>query len=257
MPSRAWLRALIFVVFLCFGLGVLTVVFQDAERAPGPTEPTQAPKTPTATIEPKSTNALAFNAVLVLGVDRLAKNQARLEAVWVVAFPSSHDEITLFGLPIDASPASAEGATLASLFSWTPKKGVDEGFLSAMSEILPFEYQSVVVIDEAGFSTAVDFLGGADLAGETFGGDEVLAFLDVLQGKPEAALVAQAEILSGLRPGLQALGATPDVAELIALHPEHVYLSDEPFELAALITPLLPFDAGTIRITTALDQAAP
>ncbi len=254
MSSRTWLRALIFLLFLCFGLGLLSVVLQDSGGSPAP--PPIASVTlrpaPPPTLEP----ATPGTGILILGVDDLGKDDPRLLAVWMAVHDVPQDQVLLYGIPISAAPAETD-RPLAALFRWSRKKGLDPDFERSLAALVPLPYQATLVMDEAAFATAVDVLGGADLGGTRLQGEEVLAFLRLLQTKPEALLAAQSELLLALRPGLQDLGPTPDISQLEALHPEHVYLSLDKQQLSALIAPMLPFQAASIRVGTLLDQPAP
>lgn len=251
MSSRTWLRALFFLLFLCFGFGLLSVLVQDS-GPPREGTPTPSP-TPTTTTE----NPADETAILVLGVDALGSERPRLLAIWIVGFEPPGDETLVYGLPLSAAAPSGPDNALASLFTWSRQEGVDARFLQALAELVPLQYDAVVVMDEVAFAKAVDVLGGANLAGTELKGDEVLAFLRLLYAKPEALLSAQEELLLALRPGLQDLGPTPDISSLEAVHPEHVYLSLEPMQLAALVAPLLPFEAASIRLGSLIEPTAP
>ena len=255
MSSRTWLRALLFLLFLCFGFGLLSDLLQDSGE-PAPPRPTASPGA-APTRQPSVPPEPAGEAILVLGVDDLGKDHPRLLAVWLVAHDPAQDLVLLYGIPISASAPEGDDRPLAALFDWSRKKGIDRDFERALASLAPLPHRAVVVMDETAFATAVDVLGGADLGGTLLDGEEVLAFLRLLQTKPEALLAAQAELLLALRPALQDLGPTPDISELEQLHPKHVSLSLKPQQLAALVAPMLPFEAGAIRVGTLLDQPAP
>jgi hypothetical protein len=255
MSSRIWLRALIFLLFLCFGFGLLSVVLQDGGGSPAPSLTATAwhRPTPAGTTEP----AAPGTAILILGVDDLGGDQPRLLAVWMAAHDAAQDQLILYGIPISAAAPGSDERPLAALFGWSSAEGLDPGFERSLAALVPLPHQATVVMDEAAFGTAVNVLGGADLGGTRLRGEEVLAFLRLLQTKPEALLAAQAELLLALRPGLQDLGPTPDISQLERLYPEHVQLSLDVQQLAALVAPMLPFEAASIRVGTLLDQPAP
>ncbi|MCJ7512783.1 MAG: hypothetical protein MUO23_07415 [Anaerolineales bacterium] len=251
MSSRTWVRALLFLLLLCFGFGLLSVVLQDrSDPSPGNPSATTPAGPPAST----STPSAASTAILILGVDNLDQESPRLLATWVAAHDPEQDQLLLYGIPTSASAPTGDGRPLASLFTWSRTAGVGDDFMQALSALVPLTYQATVVMDEAAFAAAVDALGGADLGGTHLQGAQLLAFLRLLQTKPEALLAAQAEVLLALRPGLQDLGAAPDISDLEALHPDHVHLTLEPQQLAALVAPMLPFEAASIRVGTLLDQ---
>jgi hypothetical protein len=242
------------LLFLCFGFGLLSVVLQD-RGAPAPPRPTAVASVADSPRTPAPAGA-AGEAILVLGVDDLSRDHPRLLALWLVAHDSTQDLLLLYGIPISAV-AEGDERTLAALFDWSGKRGLPRDFERALASLAPLSHQAVVVMDEHAFASAVDVLGGVDLGGTLLDGEQVLAFLRLLQAKPEALLAAQAELLLALRPALQDLGPTPDISELEQLHPKHVALSLKPQQLAALVAPMLPFEAGAIRVGTLLDQPAP
>jgi hypothetical protein len=255
MSSRTWLRALIFLLFLCFGFGLLSVVLQDGGGRPSASPTALGAPSPHAA--PTTEPAAPGTAILILGVDDLGKESPRLLAVWLAAHDVAQDQVLLYGIPISAAAPGSEDRPLAALFGWSRNQGLAPEFERSLAGLVPLPYQATVVMDEAAFATAVDVLGGADLGGTRLQGEQVLAFLRLLQTKPEALLAAQAELLLALRPGLQDLGPTPDISQLEALHPEHVHLSLDKQQLAALVAPMLPFEAASIRVGTLLDQPSP
>jgi hypothetical protein len=255
MSSRTWLRALFFLLFLCFGFGLLSVMLEGGNDASS-TRPTLSPA-PRPTAAPSEAASAQTSAILVLGVDDLSKEQPRLLAVWLVAHDTTQDQVLLYGIPISATDSGDDPRSLAALFSWSQANGLSPEFQGALSTLAPLSHQATVVMDEAAFAEAVDVLGGAAIGGTTLHGEEVVAFLRLLQTEPEALLAAQSEILLALRPGLQDLGPTPDISQLEALHPGHVQLSLDKQQLAALIAPMIPFEAAGIRVGTLLDQPAP
>jgi len=254
MSSRTWLRALFFLLFLCFGFGLLSVMLEGGNDSSS-TRPTPSPG-PRPTAPSSEAASEQTSAILVLGVDDLAKEQPRLLAVWLVAHDTTQDQVLLYGIPISAT-AGDDPRSLAALFSWSQANGLSPEFQAALSTLAPLSHQATVVMDEAAFAEAVDVLGGAAIGGTSLHGEEVVAFLRLLQTEPEALLAAQSEILLALRPGLQDLGPTPDISQLEALHPGHVQLSLDKQQLAALIAPMIPFEAAGIRVGTLLDQPTP
>jgi hypothetical protein len=255
MAPRTWLRALIFLLFLCFGLGLLSVMLQEDDGSPS--APPTAHPVPIATSVTSAAPAAPGSAILVLGVDDLSKEQPRLLAAWVAAHDTTQDQLLLYGIPISTAAPGTDEVPLAALFRWSREAGLDPEFASALAALAPLPYQATVVMDETAFATGVDVLGGADLGGTRLQGEQVLAFLRILQTNPEALLAAQSEVLLALRPGLQDLGPTPDISRLAVLHPEHVYLSLDEQQLAALVAPMMPFEAASIHVGTLLDQPAP
>ena len=71
MSSRTWLRALFFLLFLCFGFGLLSVMLEGGDDSPSP-RPTRTPA-PRPTAASSEAASAQPHTILVLGVDDLSK----------------------------------------------------------------------------------------------------------------------------------------------------------------------------------------
>ena len=78
--------------------------------------------------------------------------------------------------------------TLGALFSWSQDRGLDPLFLSQLAAAVPLEPDVTVLMDETAFAALVDYVGGVDLNGTVFAGNDVLGFLSLVQDQPEATL---------------------------------------------------------------------
>ena len=112
MSSRTWLRALFFLLFLCFGFGLLSVMLEGGNDSSS-TRPTPSPG-PRPTAPSSEAASEQTSAILVLGVDDLAKEQPRLLAVWLVAHDTTQDQVLLYGIPISATASDDDLRSLAA-----------------------------------------------------------------------------------------------------------------------------------------------
>jgi len=114
---------------------------------------------------------------------------------------------------------------------------------------VPLEPDVTVVLDETAFAALVDFVGGVDLNGTVFSGDQVLGFLSLVEDQPDALLAAQSRLMEALVQRSQALGPSPDTSPLHRLVPEHAHPSFPVNQLLAMLTPLLPVDPAEVHVS--------
>ena len=112
-------------------------------------------------------------------------------------------------------------------------------------------------MDETAFAGLIDYLGGVDLNGTTFSGNEILGFLSLVVQEPEASLTSQSRLIEAMVQRLPALGALPDVSPLLALVPDHAHLSLPANQLLGMLSPLLPVDPAEIHVDRWSSEAEP
>ncbi len=83
-------------------------------------------------------------------------------------------------------------------------------------------------------------------------GQQVLALHTVFASDPDSLVSLQANIIQGLIPQVQKLGANPDLDLLLALLPDHANVSIHEAQLAVLLSHLLPLDPELIEIQVIL-----
>lgn len=234
------------VLTTCFILGVVSVFIRKAGTAtPAPRTPAQRP-----TVTRAASPTPGQTAVLFLGIDDLQEPAPVLLAVWVATYSLPGRDVFLFGFPTDTLAGEDTQTPLQDLFAWDPSSGPDPAFLTALQAITLLPPRLIVVLDALGFAAAIDYLGGVDLNGVQLSGAEVNAVLDLWQDNPGARVEAQARVLEALSQRSPSLGATPDLTPLLALIPEHGYLSTQPADAALLLAPLLPLDPTAVHILT-------
>ena len=238
---------------VCFVLGVAGVLL----RRPNPGMPSPIAK-PVISLASPAAGILTSpqTTILILGLSGVSDDPARLESIWFASFRLPNTEVYLHGVPLDARRAS-RGRTLSEVFSWSPKKGASAAFLEDLAVVAPLETDATVVLDRQAFAALVDYLGGIELSGASYSGEQVLGILDLLAERPASALQAQADILEAMSRRLPEVGATPDLSDLLDLVPKHARSSMPPGELVALLAPLLPASPESLHITPLTLQPKP
>jgi len=121
-------------------------------------------------------------------------------------------------------------------------------FLMAMRNVISLSPALVVVLDEVGFATLIDFLNSVARDREAMDGATVIGFLNLIADKPQTLLETQATILAELRHKTPDFNEQVDFTRLNDLIPAHAYLSASVPEAFALLSPLLPIDPESIHI---------
>lgn len=244
MDRRAQFKLLFLVIIVGFVLGVLSIALDRLENAGGQ----RGTPTPPA-VEGQTT-------VLILGVDRFDQPPV-LRAIWYATFRPPGRSVFLYGLSPDAPLPGQAPISLGTLFHWSAEGGVDTLFLSQLSSVIPLAPDVTVLMDETAFAALVDYVGGAELNGTTFSGNEVLGFLSLVQGEADASLTSQSRLIEALVRRLPDLGSAPDTGPLEGLVPQHAHLSLPFNHLLGLVSPLLPVDPAEVHVSRWTAAAAP
>jgi hypothetical protein len=214
---------------------------------PFPSAPTQSlGALQIATASPPSA-AADQRIILVIGVDAL-KAPSQLRAVWYITYRTPGNNLFLLGLPVDLTPEPESSLDLRATFQWTADAGLNPGFLAGLHHVIPFDLDAVIILDDQGFASLIDYLGGLELEGSVLNGKDISALQALLAADPAASLSTQAEILKALAARSAVVGSTPDLTPLISLLPDHAWSSRSVSELVALAAPLLPLDPNLIHI---------
>jgi hypothetical protein len=243
MGRRAQLKLLLLVVMVGFVLGLLSILLGHIEAG-------GASGTPTLPA------GVGQTTILILGVDRFGQPPA-LRAIWFATFRPPGRSVFLYGLPTNAPIAGQDIVTLSALFSWSADLGVDPLFLDTLARTVPLQPDATVLMDETAFADLIDYLGGVDLNGTTFSGNEILGFLSLVVQEPEASLTSQSRLIEAMVQRLPALGALPDVSPLLGLVPDHAHLSLPASQLLGMVSPLLPVDPAEIHVNRWSSEAEP
>jgi hypothetical protein len=224
---------LILLASVFFLAGVLSVFV----RPPGPAgDPTPQPAEPTA----EAGSGTGRTTMLVLGVDALSAPDPGLRAVWIISFRPAEPRPLFLGVSPAAAPDNQAGRSLAELFSYSPGKGLEPGMLAAVQQVVPLEFQAVMILDEVAFAYLVDYLGGVVVNDRPVSGEQILWTMRLLYDDHPALLEAQRTVLRAMIDRGASLGAAPDLSPLLDLIPDHAYLSAPAAQAAVLLSPLLP-----------------
>jgi hypothetical protein len=228
---------LLSIAIFCFLVGALSVLINLSKQE----NPAQKSATPPAESESSQ------KAALILGVDRLNQSDPQLLSVWMATFEFRDKEIILHGFPTNLQ-SSASPISLANLFGWSPDTGVDGSFLAAIEKTTGVEPDIVLILDEVGYASLIDYLEGITLTGNYMDGPTVISALRVFYDDPLISLEAQAKVLRALAERVDTLGSSPNLTPLFNLIPEHAYTSEPASVVAVTFGLLLPLRPEAIRI---------
>jgi len=200
--------------------------------------------------DPPSPEVATRRTILVLGVDDLTADSPRLVGVWEATFQDERREVFLLGWPADVLVCSPKAQPLNELFEWSPERGVNPQFLAALDGQQLFPPQVIIVADEVGFRSLIDWRGGVEISGAPLSGAQVTAVLRPLYGNPSGALAIQEQIAASLARKLPSLGERLDLDWVAPLMPDHLYMSHSVQEVLRFLLPLTPLDTTPIWVST-------
>ena len=238
MRSISFRAVLIVAAIGFFALGLVSTLMRAGGSPTARVTPPPEPS-PTAAVGASQIN------VLIVGLDSLQAKKPNLLAVWLASFRPPGKEVFLFGFPLDHP--LPDGGTLSEAFTWSGEPNPE--FIASFAEVAPLPLDAVVALDAQGFATLIDFLGGVPTGEATVGGAAALNVLDLLRGDPAASLLAQSRLLEALATRAKAIQPGTDLQPLLALVPEHAYVSLPPDEGLTLIAPYLPLEPGRIHLS--------
>jgi len=245
MPRRPSALVLVALAVIFFTLGLFSAWLRGPLLLPrSQTQPLAAP---TETPLTSATGPTDQHIILVVGVDSL-ESPSQLRAVWYITYRTPGRNLFLLGLPVDLAPNQGDDTDFQAAFQWEAESGLGSQFLTLLRQVIPFDVDAAIVLDDDGFAALVDYLGGLELDGSRLEGEDIKALQTLLAADPAASLSTQAEILKALAARTTVVGSTPDLTPLIALLPNHAWTSRTISELVALAAPLLPLDPNLIHI---------
>lgn len=249
MTRRPSPAIFIVVMLVFFIFGVLTILVARQGR-PAAASPTASP----TFIAPRRPDQ---QTLIVLGVDDLTQARPSLEAVWFATYRLPAKDLFMFGMPVDLRIDEDTGDRLNDVFAWGPEGGVDPAFLQALYEIVPLTPDAVIVLDEEGFGAVVDYLGGIEVNGARMDGAQVVSVVGLLRDNPPALLTTQQHFVEAMTARVADLEEHPDLTPLLALVPDHGYLSVDVKVLVDALAPLLPLEPAMIHIDLPWAQPTP
>ncbi|MEJ2607757.1 MAG: hypothetical protein P8Z41_13915 [Anaerolineales bacterium] len=228
---------LLSIAIFCFLVGALSVLINLSNQD----------NTAEKTAAPPTESDASRKTALILGVDRLNQSDPQLLSVWIATFHFPDKEIVLYGFPTDLQ-SSASPIPLANSFGWSPDNGVDGNFLAAVQKSTGVEPDVVLILDEVGYASLIDYLEGITLTGNYMDGPTVISALRVFYDDPLISLEAQSKVLRALAERVEILGGSPNLTPLFNLIPEHAYTSESPSVVAVTFGLLLPLRSDAIHI---------
>ncbi len=237
---------LLTVIILCFAIGIFTVLARRP-RPEGSFTPDSTPSYP-ARMPPGPGTSIPQTTLLLLGVDRLTGPDPILRAIWLLSYRLPGKDIFFLGVPLDYPAEKESSPPISSLFVWSDPYNTQNAFMENLLEIVSLRPDAVVIIDEPGFASLIDYVGGINIDSTLLNGNEVITFLNLLVEQPEGQLAAQAQLIEALGDRAPEVGSTLDLTALADLVPEHVYTSESMGQLAALLSPLLPIGPEAIHV---------
>ena len=249
MTRRPSISLILVVMLVCFIFGIVTVLVSQQGR-PGAASPTITP----TFISPQRPDQ---QTIILLGVDDLARGEPVLEAVWFATFRLPAKDLFLFGMPVDLKPYEESADSLNDMFAWHAEQGVEPAFIQALYEIVPLAPNAVVVLDEQGFAAVIDYLGGIEVNGAQMDGAQVVSVVGLLRDNPPALLSTQQHFVESMAARVVDLEGHPDLTPLLAIIPEHGFLSVEVKVLVDELAPLMPLEPAMIHIDLPWAQPAP
>lgn len=191
----------------------------QAGNQTSPTSRLSATKTPNAWISPSQQRTLVFVAV-----DDLQRTSPRLIAVWLILYRPDLSKVSL--LPLYPSGAPAPGGSnpdLANTFSLNSDHSFGIAFQTALGAY-QVRWNGVLLTDETGISTTVDWMRGVELQNQQITGENALASLVMPWSDLQAALLSQESLTNGI---CNRAGQLPAEANWIglanSLTPSHFY----------------------------------
>lgn len=151
---------------------------------------TQIDTTPGASIP----NNEQYN-LLVIGVDDAQSKEAKLQSIWILAFPKNMSRLNL--VPIFPSPENpVQNLILAEAFQLHNGKPSQE-FWDVMKETNIW-WKGHVISDKADLAKLIDLLEGIKVNGEQLNGDQAIRNIPTWQSDPQLAIEQQQATFEGI-----------------------------------------------------------
>jgi hypothetical protein len=184
---------------------------------------------------------------LIIGVDRLDQAEPQLLSVWLAMFHFPRKEVVLSGFPTSFQSTNMSNP-LSDLFTFSKETGITNNFVIAIENAANLNVDVVLVLDEIGYASLIDYLEGITLTGNYMDGPTVISALRVFYEDPLISLEAQGKVLRALANRVDTLGDAPNLTPLFNLIPDHAYTSEPPSVIAVSFGLLLPLHSDAIQV---------
>jgi len=182
-----------FGVFLAIGFMLGTSAAQLNGQAAEVSPPVSTLIPATSTAAPNSQQNF-----LIIGVNNLEAESPRLESIWMLLYIPPTPQFTL--IPIYPSPyAGGEELQnyLESTFALGKDLKPDPAFLVAVQSVNIW-WNNYIILDETAMANVVNTASSDNVMNNPDFGSRTIANLPLAWEEPEAAVLAQAELLNGL-----------------------------------------------------------
>ncbi len=182
-----------FGVFLTIGFMLGTSAAQSKSRAPEVTPPTSTQVSATSTAAPNGQQNF-----LIIGVDDLKAKSPRLESIWMLLYIPPTPQFTL--IPLYPSPyAGGEELQnyIESTFALESDLKPNPAFLVAVQSVNIW-WNNYILLDETAMAKVINTASADNAINDPEFGSRTIATLPLAWDDPEAAVLAQAELLNGL-----------------------------------------------------------
>jgi hypothetical protein len=221
----------VFSLFLVLGLFLGTRLGLSRGTANSANDSIATSSAPIATTSefatPQPAAANGQRNVLVIGVDTMQPENARLESIWMVLYFPGYSEFNLIPLfPAALSGGPSQDDALSRAFNLRADHLPSTEFLAAVQD-LDLWWNDVLVIDEAGFARVIDQVGGVVLDGDTFNGANAVANLSNPWDAPKRALQGQVSLATALCSQSPGIFSPETIQAMGSLTGTHIFISGD------------------------------
>lgn len=197
---------------------------------------------PTATAQTLATSTTAPNGqqnLLIIGVDDLESQTPRLESIWLLLYISPTPKFTLIPLyPSSYAGGVEQEDYLENTFRLGDDLKPDLAFLVAVQSI-DIWWNHYVILDENAIAEIINLSSGDNAMNDPSFGSRTVANLPLAWENPEAAVLAQAELLNGLCHDFARNGSSKDLNEFLKSLNNHVSSDLNTTQLGAALKSLI------------------
>jgi hypothetical protein len=164
-------------------------------------------------------------SILLINATSLNKPNPHLESIWLATYFTSDTTIQLLPIyPAVTSAMTVFEQELALTFGLDKQNGalvLDQDFMDILKND-NYWWSGYIVVDEVAMAGLFNLLGGIELNGRNFTGEQAAEKFPVVQGDPQKATSSQIAILQSACHKIQEITPNPDLPQLSSLLPPHI-----------------------------------
>jgi len=240
---RAITATIIFLSSLVLGFLAGAYAMQSRQSTPlsprlTPTR-TQPVGSTQATYRPPVKASNGQRNTLLITIDHFSSKTPKIEGVWlVINFPSGSHLTLLPVYPAGKPDGAVRNQSLVTHFSLDSHGLPSSEFLDDMAA-LDMWWDSYIVLDRMGLAELVDFVSGADLAGDPLDGLHEVSAIPSTDDNPQAALHSQVALFQALCKKMARLSNPGQAADIISRLSQHITSDLAPERIASGLHGLL------------------